>query len=47
MLIFLALLARVATDEAFFTSPYLCALFFIYTKVMNSVQFRGYSWSAK
>lgn len=47
MLIILALLARVATDEAFFTSPYLCAFLFIYAKVMNRVQLRGSTWSAK
>lgn len=31
----MALLARVATDEAFFTTPYLTVVFFIYSKIMN------------
>lgn len=31
----MALLARVATDEAFFTTPYLVVVFFIYSKVMG------------
>ncbi|PQA84830.1 hypothetical protein C5F52_02170 [Limnohabitans sp. TS-CS-82] len=31
----MALLARVATDEAFFTTPYLAVVFFVYSKVMG------------
>jgi hypothetical protein len=47
MPIVLALLARVATDEAFFTGPYLFALFFIYTRVTDGVRSRGDEWNAK
>lgn len=47
MPVVLALLARVATDEAFFTGPYLFALFFIYTRVTGSVQSRRDEWGAK
>lgn len=47
MAIVLALLARVATDEAFFISPYLFALFFISTRVTDNVQSGRDKWSAE
>lgn len=47
MPIVLALLARVATDEGFFTGPSLFALFLIYMRVTDGVQSRGEEWNAK
>lgn len=47
MTIFSALLLRVATDEAFFISPYIFALLFIYAKATDGVELRRCVWSAK